>query len=51
LRTAEEQEAMTTSSSGGIYRRGEGEPTEMEAFDALPPEVRALLRECYFVVR
>jgi hypothetical protein len=39
---------MTTNSSGGIYRRGEGEPTEMEAFDAPPSEVRVLLRECYF---
>jgi hypothetical protein len=39
---------MTTNSNGGIYRRGEGEPTEMEAFDALPSEVRVLLRECYF---
>jgi hypothetical protein len=48
LRTAEKQEAMTTNSSGGIYPRGEGEPTEMEAFDALPPEFRTLLRECYF---
>jgi hypothetical protein len=48
LRTAEEQEAMTTNSSIVVARAS---PSRMEAFDALPPELRALLRECYFVVR